>query len=125
MLATFKESFRAIDDWIYERIKRKRCRILFVVCDGAGFTSQAPVIEILKNYKDIDTYVTTDKDFPPQDMIFLSDSDCQLFSELYIQRNKALHLKCDMYVNTHLNPFRPKRHGLRLFMDHGAAYGKT
>ena len=125
MLASFKERFRAIDDWIYERIKRKRCRILFVVCDGNGFTSQAPVIQILKNYKDIDTYVTTDKDFLPKDITFLSDSDSQLFSELYVQRKKALHLKWDMYVNTHLNPFHPKRHALKVFMQHGPAYGNT
>jgi hypothetical protein len=125
MLASFKELFRTIDDWLHEQIKRKRCRILFVVCDGHGFASQAPVIQILRKYKYIDTCITTDRDFLPKDMTFLSDSDRQLFGELYVQYKKALLMKWDMYVNTHLNPFRPKRHALKVFMNHGTAYGNT
>jgi len=125
MIAPFNQILKPIDDWIYDQIKSKRCRILFVVCDGNGFTAQAPVIKTLKKYEDIDVRVTTDRDFRPADITFLSDSDRQLFSELYVPYKKALLMKWDMYVNTHLNPFYPKRHALKVFMNHGTAYGNT
>ncbi len=69
--------------------------------------------------------MTTDSDISIKGINFKNDYERQLFYDLYIPFKKSVFLKWNLIVNSHLNGFYPKRHGLRIYMHHGTSYGSS
>lgn len=123
MFGTIKNLLRNIDDWIYEQFNQNH--ILFVLTNNMGFSCQAPIIAKLLKKDGIKVCVTTDRDMPVNSIDFKTDFERQLFFDLYIPFKKAVFLKWNLIVNSHLNGFLPKRRGLQVYMHHGTCYGNT
>ena len=123
VLKKIKEVIRDFDDWIFEH--RKKNYILFVLTNGLGFSSQAPVIKELIKIEGVIVYTTTDRDLSLQDIYFNSDSDRQIFFDNYVPYYKTLYSKWNIIVNTYSNSFFPKRNGLQVYMHHGPGFGAS
>ncbi len=117
------KTIRRLDDFFYSGRKTKK--ILFVLTDGYGFACQAPVIKELLHYKDVHVSTTLDHEQPVDNIGFSCSADKELFLSLVVPTAKAALMKWNFVVDTHQNPFYPKRNALRVYMHHGTGFGAT